>query len=136
MTSVSTKMPYQEVKEISLRSGKSQGNVREIESPKKWPPWSSEFHIEPRVSVMCEKLCPGLQSSKIITETPYSYHIAFGAYRGLSTLTLSGCNYKKLICYQCHPSLHARCLKCDTQSLSKLHILLLLFIMNRVPTSR
>ena len=39
MVSVSTRMPYQEVREISLKSGKSQGKVvREDEGRKKWPP--------------------------------------------------------------------------------------------------
>ena len=35
MISVSTKMSYQEVREISLWSGSSQGTVRKVE--KKWP---------------------------------------------------------------------------------------------------
>ena len=35
MISVSTKMPYQDVREISPRPGKSQGKVREDESREK-----------------------------------------------------------------------------------------------------
>ena len=38
MISVSSKMLYQKVREISLRSGRSQGKVRENKSRKKWPP--------------------------------------------------------------------------------------------------